>query len=62
MARLITIGVIFLLYFITIGIIFWRRRRKDKEMTEEMAKPSTPRKMMCCPRKSASCAASSRTR
>lgn len=37
MARLIAIGVIFLLYVIIIGIIFWRRRRKDKEMTEEMA-------------------------
>ncbi|WP_027233861.1 type VI secretion system membrane subunit TssM [Leisingera caerulea] len=37
MSRLITIGVIFLLYFLTIGLIFWRRRRKDKEMTEEMA-------------------------
>ncbi|WP_291736496.1 type VI secretion system membrane subunit TssM, partial [Leisingera sp. F5] len=37
MSRLITIGIIFLLYFIIIGIIFWRRRRKDKEMTEEIA-------------------------
>lgn len=37
LARLIAIGVIFLLYFITVGLIFWLRRRKDAEMTEEMA-------------------------
>ncbi|MVO18681.1 type VI secretion system membrane subunit TssM [Parasedimentitalea huanghaiensis] len=36
-ARIITIVLIWIFFLLLIGFIFWRRRRKDREMTDEIA-------------------------
>ncbi|MGR3620846.1 type VI secretion system membrane subunit TssM [Pseudophaeobacter sp.] len=36
-SRVITIAVIWTLTFVILGLIFWRRRRRDRQMAEDMA-------------------------
>ncbi|MEC9310319.1 MAG: type VI secretion protein IcmF/TssM N-terminal domain-containing protein, partial [Pseudomonadota bacterium] len=37
LSRGITIGVIWVVILMIIGLVFWRRRRRDRQMTEDMA-------------------------
>ena len=45
LSRGITIGVIWVVILMIIGLVFWRRRGRDRQMTEDMAEPTRLRRI-----------------